>query len=481
MSQHTPSPPDRPNVLLLSVDDMNDWVGFLGGYPGVETPNMDALARRGVAFCHAHCPSPLCNPSRAAILSGLAPWRSGVYHNNQWWRPNRPDVQSLPEAFRAAGYETAGAGKVYHHTPGNNPPEQWDQYFHLIYDDPWDRPESHLGPQQSTEARPHWHPANGITPARHEFDWGALDKPESHYGDVRGAAWAAQFIKQPRDRPFFLAFGTFAPHLPWYCPQPYFDRYPRRRITLPALADAELNQLPEVGRQFAAHQREDFDDVRAAAKWEDAVQAYLARISFADAQLGRVLDALNESGQQEHTIVVLYSDNGFHLGEKRHWHKMTLWERGTHVPLAICAPGVTTAAGRCHHCVSLQDIYPTLVDLCSLAPPPQSIDGKSLRPWLNDPDTAAPKPAVINYLRGNYAVRAGHWRYIRYHDGGEELYNRAEDPDEAHNLAHEQGLTGMIRELRAHLPADDAADAPNKERFEFDPVHYTWRDASASS
>ncbi len=464
----------RPDVLLLCVDDMNDWVGCLDGYPGVHTPNIDRLAARGTLFSNAHCPSPVCNPSRTAILTGLAPHRSGVYDNQHWWRPAHPDLVTLPMRFREAGYRVAGAGKIFHHTDGFNPPDQWDAYFDQVFDDPWDRGALHHNVPAAPA--PPRHPLNGIVPYEHEFDWGVLDRAEADYGDAQAADWAIAELRRPHDRPLFLACGLFRPHLPCYAPRRYFDQYPLDRVRLPALMDSDLERLPAVGAELAAARRNCFEKVLEHDQWAAAVQAYLATISFADAQIGRILDALDASGRAPRTVIVFYSDNGFHLGEKRHWHKSTLWERATHVPFVVAAPGVGRRGQRVGRPVSLQDVYPTLVTLCRLPlGEDERLDGDDLVPLLQDPDRMWREGAVSTFRPGNHAVRTARWRYIRYHDGGAELYDRDADPHEEANLAGRPEFAATSADLASLLPVTDAAAVPEKRDYRFDPRHYRWR------
>jgi len=466
----------KPNILLISVDDMNDWAGCLNGYPGVQTPNMDRLAQRGRLFTNAHCPSPLCNPSRTALLTGLAPHNSGVYGNGHWWRPARPNLISLPMHFKNNGYETVGAGKTFHHPPGFNPPDQWDEYFMQVFDDAWDRK---LHPDITPTDPPTPHPLNGITPYEHEFDWGVLDITEEDYGDAKAIAWASDYLKRDHSKPFFLAVGTFRPHLPCYAPQKYFDQYPQGRIQLPPFLDTDIENLPPLGQKFAAARRNCYEKVIDHDQWEIAVQAYLACITFADAQIGRLLDALEQSGHANNTIIVFFSDNGFHLGEKQHWHKSTLWERATHVPFIISAPNITHPGQSSNRPVSLQDIYPTLIDLCDLPPRPNHpLDGESLLPLLTDPNAHWRESTLTTFQPGNHAVRTERWRYIRYVDGGEELYDRQEDPNEWHNLASYSDYKNIISDLQQCVPPNNAPEVPTKTDYDFDYENHTWTSKS---
>jgi len=479
------SPP--PDVLMIAVDDLNDWVGCLGSYGGtVHTPHVDRLAGRGTLFTNAHCAAPVCNPSRAALMTGLQPSNSGVYHNGQWWRPHLPDVATLNEHFRAHGYETLGGGKIYHHTLGNNPPAAWDHYQPQVHDNPW-----HfvfpVARQTVIKAGRHWpegFPLNGLEavaeahrpPSNYrEFDWGPMARDDLEVGDGRVVGWAMETLARRRDRPLFLAVGIYRPHLAWYAPQRHFDRYPLDRIVLPPRNADDLDDVPPAGRRMAGQRSADFELILREDRYREAVQAYLASISFADALVGRLIETLQQSGRAERTIVVLWSDHGWHLGEKGTWHKMTLWRRATRVPLIVVAPGVTTAGAQCDRPISLLDIYPTLVELCGLPAPPQPLDGTSLAPLLVDPGASRERPALTTYLRGNHAVSGQRYRLIHYADGAEELYDLATDPHEWTNLAgHPQQRTVRDR-LAQWLPSTNAPDAPTKAAYKFDPKTYTWQ------
>ncbi|MHC4745676.1 MAG: sulfatase-like hydrolase/transferase, partial [Planctomycetota bacterium] len=291
----------KPNVLFIALDDMNDWVGCLGGYSGkVHTPNLDRLARKGIKFTNAHSPSTVCNPSRTAIMTGLRPSTTGIYNNGQWWRPALPNVVTMPEFFRRNGYRVEGGGKILHHTLGNNPPELWDNYHPQVQDSPWhyDYP---VPGQHTSKKGVHWpkgFPLNGIEnvklgkrpPANYrEFDWGPFDKADLEMGDGRMVQWATDFLERPHAKPFFLATGIYRPHLPWYVPQKYFDLYPLERIELPEVKEDDLNDVPDAGRKMAQARLADFELVKKAGKYKEAVRAYLASISFADALVGRLL------------------------------------------------------------------------------------------------------------------------------------------------------------------------------------------------
>ena len=476
----------RPNVLFIALDDMNDWISSLGGYSGkVHTPNFDRLSRKGITFTNAHSPATVCNPSRTAIMTGLRPSTTGVYNNGQWWRPALPNTVTMPECFRRSGYYATGAGKVFHHTLGNNPPDIWDDYHPQIQDSPWhyDYP---VPGQHVAKRGVHWpdgFPLNGIEsvkrgrrpPANYrEFDWGPLDKADLDMGDGQMVQWAVDFLERPHERPFFLAAGIYRPHLPWYVPGKYFDVYPLDQIRLPEVKEDDLEDVPAVGREMAKARRADFELIKKAGKYKEAVRAYLASISFADSLVGRLLDALERSPQRDNTIIVAWSDHGWHLGEKGAWHKRTLWQRATHVPFFMVAPGVTRAGSVCHRPVNLIDIYPTLIDLCGLRADRQ-LDGISLTPLLKNPEAVWKRPSVITNERANHAVRSERWRYIRYNDGTEELYDCDNDPHEWTNLAGDHEFDSIKRKLAKWLPKDDAPPAPSKSAYSFDPESYTWR------
>ena len=467
------SKPLKPNVLFLAVDDMKDWVGCLGGYEGrVHTPHIDQLASRGMLFRNAHCPSPKCAPSRAAILTGLKPSSTGLYDNGHWWLPNLPNAITIPKHFRQSGYQVAGAGKIFHHTAGNHPPNQWHDFHRLTFrNDPWFRESKLNYPWSDSGPFPEGFPFSGVTGLGHENDWGSLEIEPHQYDDSKTAEYAISFLKQPHPRPFFLACGLFRPHLPWYVPAEFFDLYPLSEIRLPAVKSNDLDDVPRVGRKLANDRKRDFERISKQDRWKHAVQAYLASISYADAQLGRVLSALEESPAADRTIIVLWSDHGWHLGSKGHWHKSTLWEEATHVPLIIDAPGFPQ--GKCDAPVNLIDLFPTLIELCQLRNL-STLDGVSLAPLLQDPLTNWNRPSVIEFRRGNAAVRDERYRYIRYQDGGEELYDHRSDPNEWSNIANAPEMKPIKQRLAQWLPQTWAEPAESKSSFDFDPSKYRW-------
>lgn len=438
----------RMNVLFIAIDDMNDWVGSLGGHPQTQTPNLDRLAASGVNFTSAHCAAPLCNPSRASILTGLRPSTSGVYENNQPFRKSEKgrNAVTLTQHLMAAGYKAIGSGKIYH--GGYPDPESWTDYF------PDNR--GHDVPASPVPSKDKL-PLNGMPRTAH-FDWGPIDNPDEEMGDYKVAEWVSQQLAKRHTDPLFLACGMTRPHLPWYAPRKYFDQFPLASIQLPKVKEGDLADVPQLGIAMAKPQG-DHAKVVEHGQWKKAVQAYLASIAFCDAMLGRVFRALELSPRASETAVVLWSDHGWHLGEKEHWRKFSLWERSTRNLLMMRVPGVTRAGGRCQRPVSLMDIYPTLIDVLGV-PRRQGLEAQSLLPLLRDPGAIRKEPALTTYRRGNHTIRTERWRYIRYQDGSEELYDHRSDPNEWDNLASRPEYRRTARELAKWLPTVDAPDAP---------------------
>ena len=290
------------------------------------------------------------------------------------------------------------------------------------------------------------------------FDWGPLDASDEEMGDYRLVTWAGEQLQRKHDKPLFLAVGFVKPHLPWYAPRKYFDMFPLESIQLPVVKPDDLNDVPEAGVRMAQPRRRS-SAVVTHNQWKQAVQGYLATIKFLDEQIGRLTEAVDRSERGKKLLIVLWSDHGWHLGEKEHWRKFALWEEATRAPLAFIAPGVTRPQGRCDAAVDYMSIYPTIVELMGLQIPAH-VQGPSLRPLLENPQAAWSHVGVTTHGRGNHAVRDGRWRYIRYEDGSEELYDHGSDPYEWTNLAGMEQHAAIKTQLAARLPAQEAPDAP---------------------
>ena len=353
-----------------------------------------------------------------------------------------PEVRTLPQWFMDHGYRVAGCGKIYHGRFKD--PASWQEYF-----------------ARPKDPAPDALPVNGLGRTGH-FDWGPVSVSDQQMGDAQVVDWAIDYLNREQDHPFFLAVGLYRPHLPWYVPTSYFGRFALDDVVLPQVPDDDLNDIPPLGVVMA---RPDGDHRRVtqAEQWTHAVQGYLASISFADGQVGRLLDALDQSGHANHTVIVLWGDHGWHLGEKHHWRKFSLWEEANRVPLIVVCPGTTPEGRRCVRTVSLLDLYPTLVDICDL-PEATHTEGDSLRPLLKNPAATWERPALMTYGRGNHAIRDERYRYIRYRDGSEELYDHQQDPNEWANLAGLAEYADVKTRLRQWLPAIDAEGAPEQRK-----------------
>ena len=447
---------DSFDIVLIVIDDLNDWIGALGGHPQVQTPNIDELASRGMSFTNAHAPAPQCNASRTAFLTGLSPSSSGVYDNRSDWRELAvfEGKKTLPAFFRSHGFGSYGAGKVFHaHTfdaeafHGFNDPNAWDGFYPSV-----DR-------QLPEEVVPAKRPANG-NPITQDFDWAPLSEDAEEMADSRVVSWAVSKLLEDSDSPRFFAVGIYRPHLPWYTPKKFFELYPIDDTVLPEVPNDDLGDVPGIGTmpflEMTAHPPMKLHQwVVENNLWQQGVQAYLASVSYADAEVGRILQAIEESGRADNTIVVLVSDHGFHLGEKHRWRKQTLWEESTQVPFIVVAPGVTTPGTSSSEPVSLMDLYSTLAELTSLKKP-SHVEGSSLMPLLKDPSVTREHPALTTSGFRNHSVRNSRYRYTRYSDRSEELYDLQKDPNEWENLADDPDYESIKRGLAEWLPERNA-------------------------
>ncbi|MEZ6143432.1 MAG: sulfatase [Zavarzinella sp.] len=412
---------ERPNVLFIAIDDLNDWLGCLKGHSQAYSPNIDKLAARGTLFTNAHCQAPLCNPSRSSLLTGLRPSSTGIHGLQPGIRqvPATKNLQTLPQTFLKAGYHTYTCGKIYH--DGSIKPAERAAEFAT-----W-------GPAPGMGK-----PANRIAklPGKPHplMDWGPFPEHAEDAADYKIASAAVQALNEaPKDQPFFIAAGFRLPHVPCFAPPEWFAKFPIDKVQLPPIKRDDRDDTPRFS--WYLHWKlpeprlktlEDFKEITPL------VRGYLASVAFVDAMVGRVLDALEKTGRTNDTIVVLWSDHGYHLGEKLISGKNTLWERSTHVPLIFAGPGCAAKAV-CTQPAELLDIFPTLLELGKL-PARADLDGHSLVPQLQDASKKRPWPAITTHNQGNHAVRDDQFRYIRYADGTEEMYDMKADPNEWTNL-----------------------------------------------
>lgn len=450
--------PMRPNILFIAVDDLNDWIGCLGGHPQSITPNIDRLAASGVLFTNAHCAAPSCNPSRTAIFTGRSPHRSGLYDNRQKMRDVLPDAELLPQALSRQGYYSIGAGKLLHYFIER---PSWDEYFPKG-DTDWPLPET-LYPEKRPLTLPRGGPWQYI-----ETDWGPLDASDQEFGgDYSVSEWVSEQLAKEHDKPFFLACGIYRPHEPWFVPKKYFEPFPLDSVQLPpGYRPDDLNDVGTAGQRIANNRY--FPHIQEHGQWKQGVQSYLASIHFADAMIGRVLEALDKSPNADNTIVILWSDHGWHLGEKEHWQKYTAWRACTRVPLIVRVPEGTqslpegTKPAKCDRPVNLISLFPTVLELSGL-PARAENDGPSLLPLLKDPNGAWSHPS-ITYLDqpGSFGLSADRWRYIHYANGEEELYDIENDPYEWTNLVHSEDHADRLSDLRKLAPKEFAPKPPVK-------------------
>lgn len=429
---------EKPNVLFIAIDDLNHWVGHLGRNPQTKTPHIDRLASEGVAFSQAYCTAPACNPSRASLMSGQRPSSTGCYLNSQNWRPGIREDKLLNSQFARAGYRVYGAGKIYH-GPGDRGGE-WTDYFP-------GKGETHRHPDAKD---------NGVG----GIQFYPLANSDEEMPDYSVVSYGLEKLQEKSDRPFFLAIGLVKPHMPFSVPKKWFDMFPLDSIQLPPYREDDLNDIPPAGVKMAGPDG-DHAQILRSGRWKEAVQAYLATIAFCDSQVGRLLDGLAASPHRDNTIVCLWSDHGWSLGEKSHWRKFALWEEPTRTVFVWKVPGVTTPGGLCARSVDYSSIYPTLCELATL-PLPSHLDGRSILPLLKNPKAAWEMPAITTHGFKNHAVRSDGWRYIRYANGDEELYDSSSDPLEYTNLAKRAEHASRKVELAKWLPKADAADLPGR-------------------
>lgn len=446
----------KPNVLFIAIDDLNDWIGCLKGHPNTLTPNIDKLAARGTLFTNAHCQAPLCGPSRASLMTGLRPSTTGIYgqiedddirQSNDATR----ECTFLPEYFKQNGYKTMGIGKLFHrHAPKG------------VFDVSGGRIPG-FGPKP--EKRMKWEGKSGPDYGGTSTDWGPFPEKDEDMPDYQSARWAKERLGEVHEKPFFLAVGFLRPHVPWHVPQKWFDRFPADQLEMPPYLPGDYDDISETGRKIAdLPMMPTTEWAIQTDEWKNIVQAYLACITFVDYYVGEILNALESSKYANNTIVVLWSDHGYHIGEKNRVGKHSVWEEATRTPLIVSAPDFEKGQV-CRKPVESIDIYPTLLDLCGFESNPQN-EGHSLLPLLKNASAAWQNIALTTYGRNNHSIRDENFRYIRYEDGSEELYDHRNDNDEWHNLADLAEYGDEKMRLRKYIPEVNVPWAPTS-RLDF--------------
>lgn len=441
----------KPNVLFISIDDLNDWVGFLKNFPNVKTPNIDKLAAKGIVFTNAHCQAPICAPSRASLFTGLYPHTTGLYYqftDGDLKEKNEAieKTEFLPDYLEKQGYKTLGVGKVFHGGDENGVFQEYGGVF----------PEMKFGPYLKDRKRKNYNPAwfpnkRGGTVT----DWAPMDLPDSAMTDFKIAKWAVNQLDKKHDKPFFMAVGFVRPHVPWYVPKKWFDMFANNDIIVPDYNPNDFDDIPEISKRLhEISAMPDTDWLIKEGKWKDMVQSYLACMAFVDAQVGKVLDKLENSNYKDNTIIILWSDHGYHLGEKDRTAKHSLWERATHVPLIIAGQGIKSGS-RAKNPVGLIDLYPTVLDLLDL-PVNSFNEGNSLVPIIKNTDVKWEHAALTSYGYKNISLFKGDYHFIKYRDGSGELYDLKKDPNEWNNLFQKEKYTNVITDFKKLLPQNHA-------------------------
>lgn len=444
----------RMNVLFLIADDLNCDLHCYG-HTQVKSPNIDRLAGRGVQFQRAYCQFPLCSPSRSSFLTGRRPNATRIHTNpgagkvpadykpTPHFREFISDTVTLPQLFRQNGYFVARVGKLFHYgVPG--------QIGSSGLDDPpsWEQVVNPSGRDKKEEDR-----IFTFTPGSFggTLSWLAADGTDQEQTDGIGATEAIKLLESHKDGPFFLAVGFYRPHTPYVAPKSYFDLYALDKIELPGLSPDDKTRTPAPAYASAKKEQETMTDQQR----REAIQAYWASISFMDAQVGRVVEALDRLRLADRTVIVMTSDHGYHMAQHGLWQKMSLFENSAHVPLIIVAPGAKGNGTKTTALAELVDLYPTLADLCGL-PAPRYMDGASQRPVLNDPLKSVKDAAFTQLRRGQfdgYSVRTSRWRYTLWDDGskGDQLFDLQADPGETKNVAGNAELATVVADLKARI------------------------------
>jgi arylsulfatase A-like enzyme len=469
VGENTVKSDPRPNVIFFALDDLNSWINPLG-YKQAITPNYDRLANAGVTFTNAHAPGVYCAPSRTSVFTGLHASTTGCY-GNEIYHFDLPHLVPLQVAFKQGGYNTWGAGKLFHHRGGYVDLRGWNEYFarsQEIKDAGYEMGafgSDYLFPDPYPYS-PYYRDTNKEISGGAFLEWGPIpDSLQEKISATIQTNWVVDLLNQTHKKPFFIGLGLYHPHYPNYVPQKYFDMYDLDSIQLPGHDLSDLNDLPPIIRKQMLNRRRNHLEVLIdLGIYKEAVRAYLAAVTYTDAMLGRVMDALQESDYKDNTIVIMWSDHGYHLGEKGQWGKHTLWKETTRVPLIISGADLAKDI-KVETTVGLIDLYPTLVELCGL-PQQHPMDGVSLAAVLKQPDLARERDLFIpDNVRGRYAVVNSTYRYINYGEIGQELYNLVEDPYEWNNLAGDTKYDSIIREMKKAAPAIFSPEATSRNEL----------------
>lgn len=456
-----PEKETSPNVLFIAVDDLNNMLGILNGYAGAKTPNIDRLAAKGVLFSDAHCQAPLCGPSRASLMTGLRPSTTGIYgmiddNKIRSENPKTKDIVMLPEYFKKNGYHTMGIGKLFHsHAPNG------------VFDESGGRVKG-FGPLP--KERFVWDgfgSSDRKKYGRTSTDWGAFPEADSLMPDHKSVNWAINRLNRKYDKPFFMGIGFLRPHVPLYVPQKWFDMHPLDSIkTMPYQAD-DLNDVPPVGLQINdLPMMPSTDWAIESGEWKKIIQAYLACVSFVDYEIGRLMEAYENSDHAKNTIIVFWSDHGYRLGEKSTFAKHGLWDSATKAPLFFVAPNLPKGKV-IDEPAELLSIYPTLLELCGL-PAYDKNEGKSLVSTMMGERADENSVAITTFGMNNHTVKSKDYRYIQYEDGGEEFYDHKNDPNEFTNQVKNAAYKDEIAALKKQLPKTNATWDPNSN-YTFQP------------
>ena len=443
---------EKPNVLFISVDDLNDWSGCMASFPHASTPNIDGLASRGIIFKNAHCQAPICAPSRASVYTGINPHSTGIYyqlHDKEIRMTGGIAAEAvyLPDFFEESGYKSFGVGKLFH---DGDAAGVYDVYGGIF-------PEMGFGPKPDERMNydPRWFSETRGTAT----DWGPLDMDDSEMSDYKIAEWASEILDREHEAPFFLSVGFIRPHVPWHVPGKWFEMFPLEDIVLPPYRPDDLDDVPEISKRI--HEMPAMPNTGwliEEKQWRPMIQSYLACMAFMDDQVGKVLHALENSKYAENTVVVLWSDHGYHLGEKGRTCKHSLWQRSTHVPLIFAGPGIPRGKS-CNAQVGLIDMYPTLTALCGIEEN-KANEGHSLLPLIRNPRLEWDYPVYTSYGYQNISIYLENFHYIHYSNGAAELYDLERDPNEWENLASHLEFKEVIEKFHKELPAENAAVSP---------------------